>query len=66
MLAMTFLEFYVFNDVFSYDVLHTASDAVFQIWAITVIPGAISGMLGMMFASRKLKRLSGFRESGVR
>ena len=31
MLAMTFLEVYVFNDVFSYDILHVASDSVFQI-----------------------------------
>ena len=58
MLAMTFLEPYLFNDVFSYDVLHSSSEKVFEIWLMTTIPGAIAGMLGMMFASRKLgKRL---------
>ena len=58
MLAMTFLEPYLFNDVFSYDVLHSSSEKVFEIWLITIIPGAVAGMLGMMFASRKLgKRL---------
>ncbi len=57
MLAMTFLELYLFNDVFSYDILPTASNTVYAIWAMTVIPGAISGMLGMMFASRKLNQI---------
>lgn len=66
MLAMTFLEFYIFNDVFSYDVLHTASETISQVWAITIIPGAISGMLGMMFASRKLNRLSNAVESDIK
>ena len=66
MLAMTFLEFYIFNDVFSYDVLHTASETISQIWLITIIPGAISGMLGMMFASRKLNRLSNLVESNIK
>ena len=54
MLSMTFLEFYVYNDVFPYDVLPTASDTVLDIWLMTIIPGAISGMIGMIFASRKL------------
>lgn len=58
MLAMTFLDLYLFNDVFAYDILHTSSDTVFQIWMMTIIPGAISGMLGMMFASRNLNYLS--------
>jgi len=58
MLAMTFLDLYLFNDVFSYDVLHTTSDTVFQIWMMTIIPGAISGMLGMIFASRKLSHIA--------
>ena len=58
MLAMTFLEVYVFNDVFSYDILHIASDSVFQIWMITVIPGAIGGMSGMVFASKKIQKAS--------
>ena len=56
MLAMTFLEVYVFNDVFSYDILHVASESIFQIWMITIIPGAIGGMGGMVFASKKIKR----------
>ena len=58
MLAMTFLEVYVFNDVFSYDILHVASDSIFQIWMITTIPGAIAGMVGMIFASKKIPRVS--------
>ena len=58
MLAMTFLEPYLFNDVFSYDVLHSSSDMVFEIWLMTVIPGAVAGMLGMIFASKKLGRIS--------
>ena len=57
MLAMTFLEPYLFNDVFSYDVLSSSSDKVFEIWLITIIPGAIAGMLGMMFASKKLEKI---------
>jgi hypothetical protein len=58
MLSMTFLDLYLFNDVFSYDVLPTASSTVSQIWIMTVIPGALSGMFGMMFASRRLKHIS--------
>ena len=58
MLAMTFLDLYLFNDVFSYDVLPTASDTISQIWMITIMPGAISGMIGMIFASRKLNKIS--------
>ncbi len=58
MLSMTFLDIYLFNDVFPYDVLPTSSDTVFQSWMMTVIPGAIAGMLGMMFASKKLTRIS--------
>ncbi len=54
MLAMTFLEFYVFNDVFSYDVIHSSSGTIVNIWLITIIPGAISGMAGTMFAEKKL------------
>ena len=58
MLTMTFLEPYFFNDVSTYGVLPTASNTVYQIWMMTVIPGAVSGMLGMMFASRKLNQIS--------
>ena len=58
MLSMTFVEFYVFNDVFPYDILPTASDMIFEIWMMTIIPGAIAGTLGMMLASRKLKQIS--------
>ena len=43
---------------FSYDVLHTTSYTVFQIWMMTIIPGAISGMLGMIFASKKLSHIT--------
>ena len=54
MLAMTFLDFYVFNDVFSYDVIHSSSTTIANIWLLTLIPGAISGMLGMMLVQKKL------------
>ncbi|QMU54259.1 MAG: hypothetical protein GKS07_04700 [Nitrosopumilus sp.] len=57
MLSMTFLDVYVFNDVFPYDILPEAANTVFEIWAMTIIPGAIAGMLGMMFASRKLNQI---------
>ena len=55
MLSMSFLEFYVYNDVFPYDVLPSSPDTVFSIWLMTIVPGAISGMFGMMFASKKIK-----------
>ena len=58
MLAMTFLDPYLFNGVSPYDVLPASVDTVAQIWMLTIIPGAVSGMLGMMFASRKLKQIS--------
>ncbi|MDX1440999.1 MAG: hypothetical protein R3237_00890 [Nitrosopumilaceae archaeon] len=54
MLAMTFLEFYVFNDVFSYDIIHTSSNTLANIWGLTIIPGAISGAIGMIYANKKL------------
>ena len=54
MLAMTFLEFYVFNDVFPYDVIHTSSTTLANIWLMTIIPGAISGIIGMVYAKDKL------------
>ena len=57
MLSMTFMEFYVFNDVFPYEILPTASDTVFEIWMGTIIPGAVAGALGMMFAARKLNQI---------
>ena len=58
MLSMTFLQVYVFNDVFPYDILPEASNTVFEIWMMTIIPGAIAGMLGMMLASRKLNQIT--------
>ena len=54
MLAMTFLDFYVFNDVLSYDVIHSSSNTITTIWLMTIIPGAISGMVGMIYAQKKL------------
>ena len=58
MLAMTFFEPYLFNDVFSYDILHTSSNNVLEFWSVSIIPGAIIGMLGMIIASRKLNHIS--------
>jgi len=57
MMAMTFLEFYVFNDVFSYDIIHSSSDILANIWVMTIIPGAISGMLGTIVAQKKFSKL---------
>jgi hypothetical protein len=54
MLAMTFLDFYVFNDVFSYDVIHSSSNTIANIWLMTIIPGAIFGMIGTIYAEKKL------------
>lgn len=56
MLAMTFLEFYVFNDVFSYDVIHSSAETLSNIFFMTIIPGAISGMIGAIFAQKKLSK----------
>jgi hypothetical protein len=63
MLAMTFLNFYLYNDVFPYDVLPTSSNVVFQIWLISIVPGMLGGMAGMWFASKKLERISNLNES---
>lgn len=56
MIAMTFLEFYVYNDVFSYDVIASSSGILSNIWIMTIIPGAISGMLGSVFAQKKFSK----------
>ena len=40
MLSMTFLEIYVHNDIFPYDILPTSSDVVFKHWMMSV-PGGI-------------------------
>jgi hypothetical protein len=57
MLSMTFLDFYVANDVFSYDVIHSSSNTITNIWLLTIIPGAISGMIGTTYAQKKLSQL---------
>lgn len=59
MLSMTFLDVYLFNDVEPYDILPSSSETVLQIWMMTVIPGAISGMAGMIFSTKKLTKISG-------
>lgn len=56
MIAMTFLEFYVYNDVFSYDVIASSPDILSNIWIMTIIPGAIFGMLGSVFAQKKFSK----------
>ncbi|WP_016939564.1 MULTISPECIES: hypothetical protein [Nitrosopumilus] len=55
MLSMTFLELYLYNDVFPYDILHTSSDMVFNFWMMSIPPGIISGISGMVVASKILK-----------
>jgi hypothetical protein len=57
MLSMTFLDLYVANDVFSYDVIHSSSNTITNIWLLTIIPGAISGMIGTTLAQKKLSQL---------
>jgi len=54
MLAMTFLEFYVSSNVLSYDVIHSSSELIVNFWLMTIIPGAVSGMIGMMYIQNKL------------
>lgn len=54
MFAMTLLEFYVYNDVLSYDVIHTSTNTLTNYWLILTIPGAISGMIGMLYAQKKI------------
>ena len=53
MFAMVFLEFYVYNDVFSYDVIHSSANILGNVWLMTIIPGAVSGMIGTVFAKKK-------------
>ncbi len=55
MLAMTFLEFYVYNDVLSYDVIHSSPVILWNVWLMTLVPGGVSGMIGTIFANKKLK-----------
>jgi hypothetical protein len=57
MLAMTFLDFYVFNDVFSYDVIHSSSNTIANVWLMTIIPGIVFGMIGTIYAQKKLSHL---------
>ena len=55
MLSMTFLEVYVHNDIFPYDVLPTSSDVVFKHWMMSVPGGIISGIVGMILAPKILR-----------
>ncbi|KER05384.1 hypothetical protein AAA799E16_01978 [Marine Group I thaumarchaeote SCGC AAA799-E16] len=57
MLSMTFLEVYLHNDIFPYDVLPTSSDVVVKHWMMSVPGGIVSGMVGMILAP-KILRLS--------
>ncbi|MHA7734667.1 hypothetical protein [Nitrosopumilus sp. S6] len=55
MLSMTFLEIYLHNDIFPYDVLPTSSDVVFNHWIMSIPGGIISGMVGMILAPKILR-----------
>ena len=55
MLSMTFLDVYLYNDVFPYDVLHTTTDTVFNLWMMSIPAGALSGTVGMIIAPRLFK-----------
>lgn len=55
MLSMTFLEVYLHNDIFPYDVLPNSSDIVFKHWMISIPGGVISGIAGMIVAPKILR-----------
>ena len=55
MLSMTFLEIYLHNDIFPYDVLPTSSDIVFKHWMISVPGGIVSGIIGIILAPKILR-----------
>lgn len=55
MLSMTFLEIYVHNDIFPYDVLPTSSDVVFKHWMMSVPGGIVSGTVGTIIAPKILR-----------
>ncbi|WP_255430838.1 hypothetical protein [Candidatus Nitrosopumilus sp. SW] len=55
MLSMTFLEIYLHNDIFPYDVLPTSSDVVFNHWMMSIPGGIISGIVGMILAPKILR-----------
>ena len=54
MIAMSFLVFYVTDDVLAYDVIHTSESLVAEIWLKTMPLGAAMGILGTIIASKKL------------
>jgi len=55
MLSMTFLDVYLYNDVFAYDVLPTTTDAVFNLWMMSIPGGALSGAVGLIVAPKLFK-----------
>ncbi|WP_255464597.1 hypothetical protein [Nitrosopumilus sp. b2] len=55
MLSMTFLEVYLYNDTFPYDILPTASDIVFNHWMMSIPGGIVSGIAGMIVAPKILR-----------
>jgi len=55
MLSMTFLEIYLHNDIFPYDVLPTSSDVVFKHWMMSIPGGIVSGIIGMILAPKILR-----------
>ncbi len=57
MLSMTFLEIFLYNGVFPYDILPTSGDVVFGHWMMTIPGGIISGVLGI-FAAPKILRFA--------
>lgn len=55
MLSMTFLEIFLHNGVFPYDVLPTSGDVVFGHWMMTIPGGITSGVIGMIAAPKILR-----------
>ena len=55
MLSMTFLEIFLYNGVFPYDILPTSGDAVFKHWMMSIPGGIVSGVVGMIVAPKILR-----------
>ena len=55
MLSMTFLEIYLYNDIFPYDVLPTSADIVLNHWMMSIPGGIVSGIVGMILAPKILR-----------
>lgn len=55
LVTMTFLLFELSPDVLAYDVLHLYPNLVFQYWGITMVPGAIFGLVGSLLIKKMIR-----------